>query len=84
MPRCVEEFFDEIVLFVVERGAAQMRHAKRAIDDFAVGSFRFPVLVARLLHALGDHFHRLLQRNRLPRGGMWTAIENLLFARSCR
>ena len=74
-----EEFFDEIILFVIERGAAEMADRSRVIDCR-------PVLLAdegaltRLPDAVGDHVHRAIQRNCRPLSRARGAIFYFRFA----
>ena len=80
MPRAGKEFLDEVVLFVIERGAAKVRDGHGAADLIAIFGGLLPVLLARVLHAVGDHVHGLFQRDPLPRGTVGTAVKNVLFA----
>src|SRR5437667_9106167 len=62
---CGEKFFDEIIFFVIERGAAEMADRSRVIDCC-------PVLLSdegaltRLPDAFRHHVHRAIQRNFRP------------------
>src|SRR4051794_19514461 len=72
-----EELFKQVVFFVVECRAAEMRHAQRSVDCMLT-FVRLPAFVAGLLDALGNHLHRLRQRNGFPLGPVGFAIKNLL------
>src|SRR5829696_1092837 len=61
-----EELLDQVVLLVVERGAAQVREAHRAVDAPAVLVLDLPVVLAGADDALGDHVHRRLELDLLP------------------
>ena len=80
MPERGEQLLDEVVFFVVERGAAEMRDRQRAIDRLPFVTFLLPVRVARALHALGDHVHRRLERQLGPLGPVRLAIEHAIRA----
>src|SRR4051812_27881366 len=60
------ELLEEVVLLVVEGRAAEVGDAERPLDRLSLVVPRFPGLVAGLLHALGDHLHRLLERDDFP------------------
>src|SRR5882724_390572 len=74
-----EKFFDEIILFVVERGAAEMTDRSRVIDCC-------PILLAdegaltRFPDAVRHHVHRTIQRNFRPLSRAWRAIFYFRFA----
>src|SRR6266545_1578225 len=80
------ELLQEVVLLVVERRAAEVRDAHGPAEPRALRVVRvgraplLPRLVARPLHALRDHLHRLLERDRLPRRPAGPAVEDLLGA----
>jgi len=57
-----EKFFDQIIFFVIERGAAQMTDRGRVIDGRAV-LFVNEGSLARLPDAVRHHVHRAIQRN---------------------
>src|SRR5437588_799146 len=61
-----EELLDQVVLLVVERRAAEMGEAQRAVDAVAAAVAILPAALARGDHALGDHVHRLLELELLP------------------
>src|SRR5205807_81413 len=61
-----EELLDQVVLLVVERRAAEMGEAQRAVDAVAAAVAVLPAALARGDHALGDHVHRLLELELLP------------------
>src|SRR6185369_15863027 len=68
-----EEFFDQIVFFIVESCAAEMSdglvlHQGLAVLLLDKASF------ARLPETIGDHVHRPLERNLFPFSSEWTAI----------
>jgi hypothetical protein len=60
-----EQFSDEIILFVVERGAAEMTHRGCVIDRRAV-VFVNEGALARFPDAVRHHVHRTIQRNFRP------------------
>ena len=63
-----EALLDEVVLLVVDRGAAQRAEPQRAVDAPAAFVGVLPARLARGDHALGDHVHRLLEVELLPLG----------------
>src|SRR5687767_14294297 len=50
-----EELLDQVVLFVVQRGAAEGREAHRAPERTALFVGVLPVPTSRLDHPVGDH-----------------------------
>src|SRR5918911_505924 len=66
------ELLEEVVLLVVDRGAAEVRDGERPADRLAMAlrlrivDALLPRGVPRPLHALRDHLHRLLERDGLP------------------
>ena len=70
-----EKFFDEVVFFVVEGGAAEMRDGFGLHQGLAVFGLdeRF---VAAFPDALGDHFHGEVLIERFPLLGVRFAVEN--------
>ena len=67
-PSAGEQLLDQVVLFVVERRAAEVREAQRAVHSPAVIVSVLPAALARSYDALGDHVHRLLEFQLLPIG----------------
>src|SRR5690606_16649268 len=72
-----ERLLDEVVLLVVERGPAEVREAEGAVDAAAVVVVRLPAALAGGDHALGDHVHRGLELELLPRRRARPAVEDL-------
>src|SRR5215210_7691316 len=76
-PHRVEELGDEVVLLVVYRRAPDGGDGHRAAYLHALLVGVFPVLVARLLEPVGDHVHRLVERQLLPLLGVGPAVLDL-------
>src|SRR5439155_11413661 len=68
------ELLEQVVLLVVERGPAQVRDAEGALDVLALLVLLLPGAIAAVAHALGDHVHRPLERDRLPFLGARPAV----------
>src|SRR4051794_27158445 len=68
-----EKFLDQVVLFVVERGAAKMRDGLVLHQRLAVLLFH-EVALACVPKTIGDHVHGFLERNLFPLGSEWSAI----------
>src|SRR5438445_6636653 len=60
-----EEFFDEIIFFVVESGAAEMTNGRRVIDRRASLFMDEPAL-PRFPNTVRHHVHRAIHRNFRP------------------
>src|SRR5439155_5370554 len=60
------QLLDEVVLLVVQSGAAEVADRHRAVGGIAVLGLTLPRLGARLDDAVGDHLHRVLERELLP------------------
>ena len=60
-----EEFFDEIIFFVIERGAAEMADRSRMIDCCTV-LLSDEGALTRLPDAVRHHVHRTIHRNFCP------------------
>src|SRR5204862_4120609 len=60
------QLLDQVVLFVVERRAAEVADRQRAIRGNVVLRLLLPVLGARADDPLGDHLHRVVERELLP------------------
>src|SRR6185436_1501896 len=67
-----ERLLDEVVLLVVERRAAEVREAERAIDAVAAVVAVLPAVLA-----LGDHVHRRLEVELGPLGRARRPVEDL-------
>src|SRR5947209_10904332 len=76
-----EQLLDEVVLLVVEGGAAEVGEAERAPDAFVVLVVPLPALTARLDDAVGDHVHRPIEGQLLPVAAVRTAVLHLVLAR---
>src|SRR5207247_7864295 len=77
-----EQLLDQVVLFVVERRAAERRDRERAVERLPV-LLVLPRLRARRDDAVGDHVHRVLERQRLPRRSMgWPVLDAILAQRA--
>src|SRR4029079_12640713 len=73
------QLLDQVVLFVVERRAAEVADRERPICRVAGLRLLLPALLARADDALGDHLHRLIERQLLPARAVGTAILDLVF-----
>src|SRR5262249_23634306 len=60
-----EQLLEQVVLFVVERRAAQVRDRRALHEGLAVARF-LEVAIARAPDAIGDHAHRRLETDLLP------------------
>src|SRR6266487_1195867 len=60
-----EKFFDEIIFFVVESGAAEMADRRSVIDCRSV-FLRDERALARLPNAVRHHVHRAIERDFYP------------------
>ena len=67
-----EEFFDEIVLFIIESGSAQVGDTKRAMQ------LRVPGFIASLSYSGRNHAHGNGERDGLPFGSVRPAIEHFM------
>src|SRR3954470_20404191 len=72
-----EQLLDQVVLLVVERGAAEVREAECAIDPMPVVVALLPALLAGRDRPLGDHVHRPVELELLPLGAAGPAIAHL-------
>src|SRR3954452_18630023 len=72
-----EQLFDEVVLFVVQRRAAEARDAHGPAGAHA-GGLPLPALGPRLDDPVGDLVHRLVERDALPLGAVWAPVEGVL------
>src|ERR1044072_1805271 len=61
-----KQFANQIIFFVIERGAAEMTDRSGTIETVTVFGFVDEGSFPRFPHALCDHFHRAVQRNLLP------------------
>src|ERR1700735_229037 len=68
-----EEFLDEIIFFVVERRAAQVRHRLVLHQALAVLLF-YEILVPAFPQPISDHIHRLFEVELFPFGPVWPSI----------
>ena len=75
-----EQLLDQVVLFVVQRGAAERADAERVVHDRAVGQRLDEGLVARLLGELGDALHRPVERLCFPLFGVGRAVQDMVDA----
>src|SRR4051794_16467082 len=57
------ELLQQVVLLVVERRPAEVGEAERAVDLPPALVALLPVVLARRPDAIGDHVHRLLERD---------------------
>ena len=71
----IEEFLDEIVLFVVEGGTTEVRDGHRAANFQPIFGGLFPVAVTGILDPLSHHVHRLLPRNTVR-----AAVQNVMLS----
>src|SRR3712207_4472189 len=69
-----EELLDEVVLFVVEGGAAEVADGERPVDAVARGVELLEARVAGVLDEVGDAVHRPVERALLPMVGERGAI----------
>src|ERR1700737_5537321 len=74
-----EKFSDKIILFVIERGAAEMTDRRRVIDGRAI-FFVNERALARFPNAIRHHVHRAIQRNLRPLLRARRAIFHFRFA----
>src|SRR6185503_9549358 len=74
------QLLEQVVLLVVERGAAEVGDRHRASRRAAVGQRLLPAVVARALDPIGDHVHRGLERQGLPRGAARTPVQHAVRA----
>src|SRR6185503_2344594 len=72
-----EELLDQVVLLVVEGGAAEVGEAERAAQPF-LAAHLLPAGLAGVEDAVGDHLHRLLEVELLPLGRVRAAVFDLL------
>src|SRR5919108_4858443 len=72
-----ERLLDQVVLLVVERGAAEVGEAERAVDPVALVAEVLPAVLAGGDPALGDHVHRRLEVDLLPLGRVRPAVLDL-------
>jgi hypothetical protein len=61
-----EQLLDEVVLLVVQRGAAEVGEAERPLELHAVGVLLLPGARARGDDPVGDHVHRRVEVEVLP------------------
>src|SRR5690606_34951311 len=71
-----EQLLDQVVLLVVEGGAAEAREAHRPPDPQPVLGLPLPAGAARLDHPVGDHVHRRVEVEALPLGAVRAAVED--------
>src|SRR5438045_3558770 len=74
-----EQFSNEIIFFVIERGAAQMADRGRMIDRIAV-LFVYEGALARFPNPIGHHVHCPVERNLLPLFRPWRSVLHFCFA----
>src|SRR4029453_2361768 len=82
-----EELLDQVVLFVVERCAAERADAEGAIDfqrALAGLDLGLPGRLPSRDYAIGDHLHRLLERERFPFGAVGTPVLDPVLAQRAR
>src|SRR3954447_25018561 len=72
-----KQLLDEVVLFVVQRRAAEAREAHGPASARPVG-LPLPGLGARLDDPVGDLVHRVVERDALPFGAVRAPIEGVL------
>src|ERR1700737_3846309 len=65
-PKTRKEFLDQVVLFVVEGGAAVGPDRHRPVRNPVLRIPRLPVVGTGPDHAVGDHLHRLVERDLAP------------------
>src|SRR5581483_6758628 len=78
-----EELLDEVVLLVVERRPAEAAEAERPPQRIAPGIAVLPAPGPGGDDALGDHVHRLSERQLLPPGPVGSAVANGRQATRC-
>src|SRR5205823_12474711 len=74
------QLLDQVVLFVVQRRAAEIADREGALCRVALFVLLLPVLVAGPEDALDDHLHRVLERELLPRVSVRAAVLDLVLA----
>jgi len=74
-----EKFFNEIIFFIIERGAAEMADRGRVIDGRAV-LFMDERALPRFPNTVRHHIHRAIHRNLRPLFGARRAIFHFRFA----
>jgi hypothetical protein len=72
-PKRRKELLDQVILFVIEGRTPQVRYPHCAAQRL------FPGGVARVLHTLGDHFRRNVERNFLPFAAVRSPVEDMLY-----
>ncbi len=72
-----KQLLDQVVFFVIERGAAKVRDVQSPAQRVTLLVLVLPFVVTRLLHALRHHFHRLIERDFFPLRAMRAAVENV-------
>src|SRR6478736_4988830 len=78
-----EQLLDQVVLFVVERGAAEAREAQRPAGARAVG-LPLPPPPAGVDHPVGDHVHGRAEVEGLPLRAERPAVQHLVPAALAR
>src|SRR5438270_7940996 len=61
-----EQLLNQVILFVIERRAAQVSDTERTSNRERFIIFVLPVLVTSFFHARRNHLHRLLERDFFP------------------
>src|SRR5689334_13867739 len=60
------QLLDQVIFFIVERCAAELRQRERVVDRCAIWQLADEGLVARLFDELRDPFHRPIERPVFP------------------
>src|SRR5579863_3317524 len=71
-----KQFLDQIIFFIVERGAAEMSHRGRLHERLTFARL-MERTIAGVPHAVGDHLHSSVEINVLPLVGVGSTILDL-------